>query len=187
MKLALVLSWSAASIGAVAVLFAAVSAHRGSTASSVDTTNPALHRSRPSSEYAYFERAKVDEALSFAGKRMRSQWGSNEHDDVHVKSELVAPHVLRVVVDDWTGYSGDTVTLWLHDMGDGSLEAEAEVQWVKDVGPPFRGVRGEMSGSVKVDTLDWSGKRPIVVSFDLYSADDARKLWSDEGIVAVVR
>jgi hypothetical protein len=112
--------------------------------------------------------ASVEDGLELDGEPyMHSSWRVSRGEEVHVKREIRADGVTRLLVDDQNGFSWDTLCIDLSRRKDGTIRAEAIVCWTADFGPPHDGTLGNLNGKVVLSSSNWSGADPLIVDFDV--------------------
>jgi hypothetical protein len=94
--------------------------------------------------------------------------------EIHVRREELASGIMRTTIDNADGFSSHVVTIDLHTEADGKSHAEAAVTWTADIGPPFSGSMTNVTGDVSFSAIDWSGKQPVAVSFELHGSIEGR-------------
>lgn len=98
---------------------------------------------------------------------MLSTWRMTRGKTCNVKRENLSEGGIRIVVDDANGFSWDTVTLDLTKAQDGSIRGTAKVDWTRDMGPPFTGSWGGVTGEVWLNSSDLVGAHPLLIEFTL--------------------
>jgi hypothetical protein len=99
---------------------------------------------------------------------MLSRNGMVKAGEIHAKREILPDGIVRLVIDDANGFSSHTVTIDLSTGSDGAAMANAMVDWIRDAGKPSHGTMSNLVGHVGVDSINWTGEQPLVVSFDLH-------------------
>lgn len=91
--------------------------------------------------------------------------------EFHVKRVPRDDGTVRLAIDDFFGLARNMIDIDLWKLDDEKPWVEASIVWLQDT-QPFQTPWTDVSGQVWISSMDWTGKTPVVVHFDLRGMRD---------------